>query len=98
MGIIDRAEKQHQPDGRQDPAEDDRIGQLEDEPQQAGKHQHVDENIRAETEKGIPVPRCPRSEERRVGQAWVSTCSSRWSPYHSEKKTTQKDAIMTKLI
>src|SRR3546814_3210440 len=23
-----------------------------------------------------------RSEERRVGKACVSTCSSRWSPYH----------------
>src|SRR3546814_4432071 len=23
-----------------------------------------------------------RSEDRRVGQACVSTCSSRWSPYH----------------
>src|SRR3546814_5461103 len=24
----------------------------------------------------------PRSEERRVGKACVSTCRSRWSPYH----------------
>src|SRR3546814_12017122 len=23
-----------------------------------------------------------RSDERRVGKEWVSTCSSRWSPYH----------------
>src|SRR3546814_3305886 len=23
-----------------------------------------------------------RSEERRVGKEWVSTCSYRWSPYH----------------
>src|SRR3546814_6867022 len=23
-----------------------------------------------------------RSEARRVGQEWVSTCRSRWSPYH----------------
>src|SRR3546814_14882636 len=23
-----------------------------------------------------------RSEERRVGKEWVSTCSSRWSPLH----------------
>src|SRR3546814_15021960 len=29
-----------------------------------------------------------RSEERRVGKECVSTCRSRWSPYH-EKKTTQ---------
>src|SRR3546814_9807928 len=29
-----------------------------------------------------------RTEERRVGKECVSTCSSRWSPYHY-KKTTQ---------
>src|SRR3546814_13174140 len=28
--------------------------------------------------------RLGRSEERRVGQEWVSTCRSRWSPYHSK--------------
>src|SRR3546814_662055 len=27
-----------------------------------------------------------RSEERRVGQEGVSTCSTRWSPYHKKKK------------
>src|SRR3546814_13354357 len=27
-----------------------------------------------------------RSEERRVGKECVSTCSSRWSPYHEKKK------------
>src|SRR3546814_15581137 len=27
-----------------------------------------------------------RSEERRVGTEWVSTCRSRWSPYHYKKK------------
>src|SRR3546814_17243044 len=26
-----------------------------------------------------------RSEERRVGKAWVSSCRSRWSPYHEKK-------------
>src|SRR3546814_11650433 len=26
-----------------------------------------------------------RSEERRVGKECVSTCSSRWSPYHEKK-------------
>src|SRR3546814_16631610 len=28
-----------------------------------------------------------RSEERRVGKECVSTCSTRWSPYHHKKKT-----------
>src|SRR3546814_14869601 len=29
-----------------------------------------------------------RSDERRVGKECVSTCRSRWSPYHKQKKTT----------
>src|SRR3546814_12322558 len=28
-----------------------------------------------------------RSEERRVGKECVSTCRSRWSPYHEQQKT-----------
>src|SRR3546814_11780631 len=33
---------------------------------------------------GSPAGR--RSEERRVGKECVSTCRSRWSPYHYKKK------------
>src|SRR3546814_11555865 len=32
-----------------------------------------------------------RSEARRVGKECVSTGSSRWSPYHSKKKHTERD-------
>src|SRR3546814_17724353 len=31
----------------------------------------------------------PRSEERRVGKEWVSTCRSRWAPYHKKKKKSR---------
>src|SRR3546814_19063344 len=31
-------------------------------------------------------PTLRRSEERRVGKECVSTCRSRWSPYHYKKK------------
>src|SRR3546814_15225938 len=31
-----------------------------------------------------------RSEERRVGKECVSTCRSRWSPYHYKKKKNEK--------
>src|SRR3546814_13055057 len=31
-----------------------------------------------------------RSEEGRVGKECVSTCRTRWSPYHYKKKITQK--------
>src|SRR3546814_13887740 len=31
-----------------------------------------------------------RSQERRVGNECVSTCRSRWSPYHSKKTSTYK--------
>src|SRR3546814_17847972 len=38
-----------------------------------------------------------RSEERRVGKECVSTCRSRWSPYHEKKKkktgSTKKNKI-----
>src|SRR3546814_19345369 len=30
-----------------------------------------------------------RSEERRVGKECVSTCRSRWSPYHKKKKANR---------
>src|SRR3546814_16988268 len=32
-----------------------------------------------------------RSEERSVGKECVSTCRSRWSPYHKKKKTKTKE-------
>src|SRR3546814_20626852 len=32
-----------------------------------------------------------RSEERRVGEEWVSTCRSRWSPYRYTKKYITDD-------
>src|SRR3546814_16110124 len=34
-----------------------------------------------------------RSEERRVGKECVSTCRSRWSPYHTKKKTRINSTI-----
>src|SRR3546814_5109587 len=34
----------------------------------------------------VGVEAIDRSEERRVGKECVSTCRSRWSPYHSKKK------------
>ena len=36
------------------------------------------DNAPEEKERGITI----RSEERRVGKECVSTCRSRWSPYH----------------
>src|SRR3546814_18841666 len=36
-------------------------------------------------------PRAPaRSEERRVGKEWVSSCRSRWSPAHYKKTITRE--------
>src|SRR3546814_13737647 len=34
----------------------------------------------------VSSPFIARSEERRVGKECVSTCRSRWSPYHKKKK------------
>src|SRR3546814_17386605 len=38
----------------------------------------------ADRRRRLPLP--ARSEERRVGKECVSTCSSRWTQYHSKKK------------
>src|SRR3546814_14799082 len=35
--------------------------------------------------------RAARSEERRVGKECVSTCRSRWSPYHLKNKNISKN-------
>src|SRR3546814_12346320 len=35
-----------------------------------------------------------RSEERRVGKECVSTCRSRWSPFHSKKKILEKPTVV----
>src|SRR3546814_10220852 len=37
---------------------------------------------RAERHRPFADAAAPRSEERRVGKECVSTCRSRWSPYH----------------
>src|SRR3546814_17782866 len=43
----------------------------------------------AQAEPAMAVASHVRSEERRVGKAWVSTCSSRRSPYQSTKNKKQ---------
>src|SRR3546814_3475853 len=40
------------------------------------------QNINWVVPEGGGGPNYPRSEERRVGKECVSTCRSRWSPYH----------------
>src|SRR3546814_14405667 len=42
----------------------------------------------ASTRAAEPVP-ARRSEERRVGKEWVSTCRSRWPPDHYKNKERQ---------
>src|SRR3546814_13542642 len=39
--------------------------------------------------KAVTAPGGLRSEERSVGKAWVSTCSSRASPYHQHPQHTR---------
>src|SRR3546814_16959637 len=41
------------------------------------------------------VPGLARSEERRVGKECVSTCRSRWTPYHEKKKELLSSVIRT---
>src|SRR3546814_13857070 len=41
------------------------------------------------------VPPALRSEERRVGNECVSTCISRWSPYHEKKNQPHNYTYIT---
>src|SRR3546814_12417939 len=47
-------------------------------------HGKLKDEMRSYLDRGYTVGK--RSEERRVGTEGVSTCRSRWSPYHSKKK------------
>src|SRR3546814_3042357 len=46
----------------------------------SGQKRGVTQTIKRELKRRSAVE--PRSEERRVGKECVSTCRSRWSPYH----------------
>ena len=65
--VVKRAQAHHQAERRQDAAKHNGVRHLDDEAQQAGQCQHVDENVGAEAEEGVPVawrPYC-RFESRR---------------------------------
>src|SRR3546814_13932625 len=53
------------------------------------QHRQVIADVIEHHIRGVAQPRAiegERSEERRVGKECVSTCRSRWSPYHYKKK------------
>src|SRR3546814_18984455 len=52
------------------------------------RHQRVVDQFRA-------LAGTDRSEERRVGKECVSTCRSRWSPYHSKKRNNPYTSMTT---
>src|SRR3546814_10565325 len=48
------------------------------------------EQVHGEKVRSARHPGTSRSEERRVGKECVSTCRSRWAPYHTNKNKTYK--------
>jgi len=66
-GVVHRREAHHQPERGQDAAEDERVRHLQHKPQQAGEHQHIDEDIGAESEKRVPVAYRPQSWALHLG-------------------------------
>ena len=59
-GVVERREAHHQAERRQDAAEHERVRHLQHEAQQPGQHQHVDQDVGAEAEEGVPVARRPQ--------------------------------------
>ena len=60
-GVVHGREAHHQAERRQDAAEHERVRHLQHEAQQPGQHQHVDEDVGAEAEEGVPVARRPNA-------------------------------------
>src|SRR3546814_20972586 len=60
--------------------------------------------ITADPGPGLAAPglatnrRVLRSEERRVGKEYVSTCRSRWSPYHQNKNINRNKKLSIRLV
>jgi hypothetical protein len=74
-GIVEGGEAHHQPERRQDAAEHQAVRHFQHEPQQPGQHQHVDQDVGAEAEEGVPVARRPqhRLETGFAGSPHVSS-------------------------
>src|SRR3546814_12996095 len=45
----------------------------------------------------VSLTKSERSEERRVGKECVSTCRSRWSPYHEKKKHNTSTRLVVRV-
>src|SRR3546814_14580994 len=60
-----------------------------------GRWRNLCHNIRSGTVRFFRSWRAWRSEERRVGKECVSTCRSRWSPYHSKKQRAKTREMST---
>src|SRR3546814_16941187 len=55
------------------------------EPGFGGRSRDADEDVSSRHRQNLDGIGVDRSEERRVGKECVSTCRSRWSPYHETK-------------
>src|SRR3546814_9997602 len=73
-------------EGRRVADQRDRLVAVQEALQQALRmgilRQLLDAALAARHQQRVEVGRERRSEERRVGKECVSTCRSRWSPYH----------------
>src|SRR3546814_12994657 len=64
------------------------------------EHRMLEVDVEGEPITFVRLESCPlvtilhlRSEERRVGKECVSTCRSRWSPYHDKKNMKIRETI-----
>src|SRR3546814_18248953 len=62
-----------------------------------GDQQDADQTMQVRSLRWQEAPRrMVRSDERRVGKECVSTCRSRWSPYHEKKNKKYKQGYKTR--
>ena len=66
------AERQSDAERRQDASEDDAVGQFDDAEHEPGQHQDVQQDIREQAEKGVPVAGDPQRQVARCRQCSAS--------------------------
>ena len=68
--VLQVPDRQRDAERRQDPAEDDVVGQLDHAEAQPGQHDHVQDDVREQPEEAVPVPAAPTTVPPALRSSW----------------------------
>ncbi len=67
VGVVEIAEREGDAERRQDPPEDDVLGELDHPEHQPRQHEDVQDNVGEQAEEGVPVARYPERDRGAAG-------------------------------